>query len=171
MSSARTNVRLLLSSNSCSCQAKFEHLFDMGREDALMARKITKRQQQIYDFIKEYQQEKGYPPSVREMASAVGLSSPSTVHAHLCHRRAGYSSAMPPNHVLWNSLTRTVPLSQFLNLTSPPHLAERSRYRSLVASRLGFPFWPNRISKTLLLSRPKSPPIRVPLSLRCMGAQ
>ena len=47
----------------------------MGREDALMARKITKRQQQIYDFIKEYQQEKGYPPSVREMASAVGLSS------------------------------------------------------------------------------------------------
>lgn len=37
-----------------------------------MARKITKRQQQIYDFIKEYQQEKGYPPSVREMASAVG---------------------------------------------------------------------------------------------------
>ena len=45
-----------------------------------MARKITKRQQQIYDFIKEYQQEKGYPPSVREMASAVGLSSPSTVH-------------------------------------------------------------------------------------------
>ena len=55
----------------------------MGREDALMARKITKRQQQIYDFIKEYQQEKGYPPSVREMASAVGLSSPSTVHAHL----------------------------------------------------------------------------------------
>lgn len=48
-----------------------------------MARKITKRQQQIYDFIKEYQQEKGYPPSVREMASAVGLSSPSTVHAHL----------------------------------------------------------------------------------------
>ncbi len=48
-----------------------------------MARKITKRQQQIYDFIKSYQREKGYPPSVREMATAVGLSSPSTVHAHL----------------------------------------------------------------------------------------
>lgn len=48
-----------------------------------MARKITKRQQQIYDFIRSYQQEKGYPPSVREMAAAVGLSSPSTVHAHL----------------------------------------------------------------------------------------
>lgn len=48
-----------------------------------MARKITKRQQQIYDFIRSYQKERGYPPSVREMASAVGLSSPSTVHAHL----------------------------------------------------------------------------------------
>ena len=48
-----------------------------------MVRKITKRQQQIYDFIRSYQTEKGYPPSVREMAAAVGLSSPSTVHAHL----------------------------------------------------------------------------------------
>lgn len=52
-------------------------------EVAGMARKITKRQQQIYDYIRSYQEEKGYPPSVREMAAAVGLSSPSTVHAHL----------------------------------------------------------------------------------------
>ena len=48
-----------------------------------MTRKITKRQMQIYEFIKQYQFENGYPPSVREIASAVGLSSPSTVHAHL----------------------------------------------------------------------------------------
>ncbi len=48
-----------------------------------MARTISKRQQQIYEFIRSYQLEKGYPPSVREMAAAVGLSSPSTVHAHL----------------------------------------------------------------------------------------
>ena len=48
-----------------------------------MARKITKRQKQIYDYIRAYQLEKGYPPSVREIAAAVGLSSPSTVHAHL----------------------------------------------------------------------------------------
>ena len=52
-------------------------------EVAGMARKITKRRQQIYDYIRSYQEEKGYPPSVREMAAAVGLSSPSTVHAHL----------------------------------------------------------------------------------------
>ena len=49
----------------------------------LMARKITKRQMQIYEYIKDYQKENGYPPCVREMAGAVGLSSPSTVHAHL----------------------------------------------------------------------------------------
>ncbi len=48
-----------------------------------MTRKVTKRQLQIYDYIRAYQAEKGYPPSVREMAAAVGLSSPSTVHAHL----------------------------------------------------------------------------------------
>ena len=36
-----------------------------------MARKITKRQQQIYDFIRSYQLEKGYPPSVREMAACL----------------------------------------------------------------------------------------------------
>ena len=118
----------------------------MGREDALMARKITKRQQQIYDFIKEYQQEKGYSPSVREMASAVGLSSPSTVHAHLSALEArGLLKRDATKPRALNSLTRMVPLSQFPNLTSPPHLAERSRYRSLVASRLGFPFWPSRI--------------------------
>ncbi|WP_085830404.1 transcriptional repressor LexA [Collinsella vaginalis] len=48
-----------------------------------MARKITQRQLQIYEYIKDYQKKNGYPPSVREMAGAVGLSSPSTVHAHL----------------------------------------------------------------------------------------
>lgn len=48
-----------------------------------MKPKPTKRQQQIYDFISKEVAEKGYPPSVREIAAAVGLSSPSTVHTHL----------------------------------------------------------------------------------------
>ena len=49
-----------------------------------MARgKIGKRQQAIYDFIRSYTEEHGYPPSVREIGSAVGLASPSTVHMHL----------------------------------------------------------------------------------------
>lgn len=47
------------------------------------SKKLTSRQQQIYDFICAEVAEKGYPPSVREIANGVGLSSPSTVHTHL----------------------------------------------------------------------------------------
>ena len=46
-------------------------------------KKLTKRQAQIYDFICNEVSDKGYPPSVREIADAVDLSSPSTVHTHL----------------------------------------------------------------------------------------
>ncbi len=45
--------------------------------------KLGKRQLAIYDFIRSYSDEHGYPPSVREIGSAVGLASPSTVHMHL----------------------------------------------------------------------------------------
>ncbi|MBA2876444.1 transcriptional repressor LexA [Thermaerobacillus caldiproteolyticus] len=45
--------------------------------------KLSKRQQQILDFIKKEVQTKGYPPSVREIGEAVGLASSSTVHGHL----------------------------------------------------------------------------------------
>ncbi|WP_163653496.1 transcriptional repressor LexA [Listeria sp. PSOL-1] len=45
--------------------------------------KLSKRQQNIYDFIKSEVKTKGYPPSVREIGEAVGLASSSTVHGHL----------------------------------------------------------------------------------------
>lgn len=45
--------------------------------------KLSKRQQDIYEFIKSEVKEKGYPPSVREIGEAVGLASSSTVHGHL----------------------------------------------------------------------------------------
>ena len=45
--------------------------------------KLTPKQQQIYDFILAFASEHGYPPSVREIAGAVGLKSPATVHFHL----------------------------------------------------------------------------------------
>ncbi|WP_188631407.1 transcriptional repressor LexA [Lentibacillus kapialis] len=45
--------------------------------------KLSKRQEAILDYIKEQVDEKGYPPSVREIALAVGLASSSTVHGHL----------------------------------------------------------------------------------------
>ncbi|SHF14698.1 transcriptional repressor LexA [Clostridium fallax] len=41
------------------------------------------KQTEIYDFLKEYTESKGYPPSVREICSAVSLKSTSTVHGHL----------------------------------------------------------------------------------------
>ncbi|MEE8703675.1 MAG: transcriptional repressor LexA [Olsenella sp.] len=45
--------------------------------------KLSARQQSIYDFICAYTRDHGYPPSVREIGTAVGLASPSTVHMHL----------------------------------------------------------------------------------------
>jgi repressor LexA len=56
---------------------------DMGKE-------LTKRQQEIYDFIGRYSAKHGYPPTVRDIGKAVGLASSSTVHAHLANlERAG----------------------------------------------------------------------------------
>lgn len=45
--------------------------------------KLSKRQAAIYDYICTYTNERGFPPSVREIGAAVGLASPSTVHMHL----------------------------------------------------------------------------------------
>lgn len=53
-----------------------------GEVEITMA-KISKRQQDILDFIKGEVKKKGYPPSVREIGEAVGLASSSTVHGHL----------------------------------------------------------------------------------------
>lgn len=44
---------------------------------------LTERQQQVLDYIKKTVEERGYPPAVREIGDAVGLSSPSSVHAQL----------------------------------------------------------------------------------------
>lgn len=46
-------------------------------------RELTKRQTQILDFVRAEIHRRGYPPSVREIGEAVGLSSSSTVHSHL----------------------------------------------------------------------------------------
>jgi repressor LexA len=44
---------------------------------------LTKRQQEIFDYIKRYSAKHGYPPTVRDIGKAIGLTSSSTVHAHL----------------------------------------------------------------------------------------
>src|SRR4051812_4834279 len=55
-----------------------ETTMDIGKE-------LTKRQQEIYDFIRKYSAKYGYPPTVRDIGKAVGLASSSTVHAHLAN--------------------------------------------------------------------------------------
>jgi repressor LexA len=51
---------------------------------------LTARQQEIWNFLVQYVDGHGYPPTVREIGEAVGLASPSTVHAHLANlERAG----------------------------------------------------------------------------------
>ena len=51
---------------------------------------LTGRQQEIWNFLTDYVDAHGYPPTVREIGEAVGLASPSTVHAHLANlERAG----------------------------------------------------------------------------------
>jgi repressor LexA len=51
---------------------------------------LTGRQREIWSFLVEYVDAHGYPPTVREIGEAVGLASPSTVHAHLANlERAG----------------------------------------------------------------------------------
>lgn len=52
--------------------------------------KLTPKQQRIYDFIRTFLRQQGYPPSLREISQAVGVRSPSTVKYHLDHlRQAG----------------------------------------------------------------------------------
>ena len=54
------------------------------------APQLTARQQEIWQFLVDYVDRHGYPPTVREIGDAVGLASPSTVHAHLANlERAG----------------------------------------------------------------------------------
>lgn len=57
---------------------------------------LTKRQREILDFIRKTRDERGYPPSVREIGEAVGLHSPSSVHAQLATlSERGYLSKDP----------------------------------------------------------------------------
>jgi len=53
-------------------------------------RQLTDRQREVFDFVRGYAREHGYPPAVRDIGRALGLASPSTVHAHLAKlERAG----------------------------------------------------------------------------------
>ena len=87
-------------------------MFDSGCErpyDVDMAdKRITARQREILEFIESQSRDRGYPPSVREIGEAVGLTSPSTVHSHLnTLSRLGYLRRDPTKpraiEVRWDS--------------------------------------------------------------------
>ena len=69
---------------------------------------LSDRQQQVLDFLTATVNERGYPPSVREICEAVGLSSPSTVHSHLSSLvKAGYIRRDPSKPRAIEILTET----------------------------------------------------------------
>jgi len=59
------------------------HTFDTRESAMTYERELTRRQEEILDFIRAEVHRRGFPPSVREIGEAVGLSSSSTVHSHL----------------------------------------------------------------------------------------
>lgn len=75
-------------------------------------RSLSEKQRSILEFIESYTDDNGYPPSVREIGAAVGLRSPSSVHAHLKHlREMGYLEKQ-------DHKTRTLTLSGYTSGTS-----------------------------------------------------
>lgn len=64
----------------CAVRYHSEHVFDA---EGNSMNDLTSRQQEILAYITRTVSERGYPPAVREIGDAVGLSSPSTVHSHL----------------------------------------------------------------------------------------
>jgi repressor LexA len=73
---------------------------------------LTERQREILDFLTSYLDAHGYPPTVREIGEAVGLASPSTVHAHLANlERAGLIKRDPtkPRALELTDRTRSQP--------------------------------------------------------------
>lgn len=83
--------------------------------------KISKRQQDILQFIKQQVKSKGYPPSVREIGEAVGLASSSTVHGHLDRlEKKGLIRRDPTKpraiEILTNEDTNKLPKGEIVNV-------------------------------------------------------
>ena len=74
---------------------------------------LTGRQREIWSFLVEYVDRHGYPPTVREIGEAVGLASPSTVHAHLANlERAGLLRRDPTKPRALELVGRVKPVEQ-----------------------------------------------------------
>jgi len=83
--------------------------------------KLSKRQQEILNFIKDEVRSKGYPPSVREIGEAVGLASSSTVHGHLARLESKGLIRRDPTkpraiEILEEDLSAHIPKSNVINV-------------------------------------------------------
>ena len=108
---------------------------------------LTARQQEIWQFLVEYTDGHGYPPTVREIGEAVGLASPSTVHAHLANlERAGLLKRDPtkPRALdLIGHRTVAAPAAASVEEAAAPAAARTDR-RRLAAARGGERGGPDR---------------------------
>lgn len=100
---------------------------EMIRREDLLMRPISEKQKQILRFIQEYTASEGYPPAVREIAAAVGLRSPSSVHAHVKHlRELGYLEQS-------EGKTRTVKLAGQTGTSAVPLLGKVAAGQPILA--------------------------------------
>ena len=84
-------------------------------------RELTKRQNEIFEYIKHTAHSKGYPPSVREIGEAVGLASSSTVHGHLSRlEEKGYIKRDPTKPRAIEIVTEQ--LGETVNMESTIHV-------------------------------------------------
>ncbi|MDX6465137.1 MAG: repressor LexA [Gaiellaceae bacterium] len=97
---------------------------------------LTGRQQEIWTFLVEYVDRHGYPPTVREIGEAVGLASPSTVHAHLANlERAGLLKRDPTKPRALELTGREKPESNVVELPRLPLLGQIAAGGPLLAEQ------------------------------------
>lgn len=95
---------------------------------------LTARQQQILDFIRQEVKMKNYPPSVREIGGAVGLSSSSTVHSHLANlENKGYIRRDPTKPRAIELLTGAPPSSFVPDVVNVPVVGQVSAGQPVLA--------------------------------------
>ena len=97
---------------------------------------LTARQREIWTFVLDYSDRHGYPPTVREIGEAVGLASPSTVHAHLANlERAGLLRRDPTKPRALELLAREKPTHEPAALPKLPLLGQIAAGGPLLAEQ------------------------------------
>jgi len=97
---------------------------------------LTGRQQEIWEFLVDYVDGHGYPPTVREIGEAVGLASPSTVHAHLANlERAGVLRRDPTKPRALELVGREKPAAETAELPKLPLLGQIAAGGPLLAEQ------------------------------------